>query len=507
MTADVCLFVEGTYPYVTGGVSSWLHQLIEHLPDFTFAVVYLGSQQEPDRTPRYQLPRNVVEFQEVYLNVTVSPRAGMRFRHSANRWKQLAVLHNAFTEDCCTETVEMLRQVDSPGRDRLETPDLIYSHEAWEMLVKQYREAWANAPFLDYFWTFRSTHLPLFVLHDAHFPQARLYHTVSTGYAGYAASLASQKTGSPLIITEHGIYTREREIEIMLSAWQGGSPNDKRDGDQHVGAFKDWWVRMFRFMSCLTYERSRAIISITQVNQQYQVRDGADPSKLKLIPNGIDINRFRNIERHVEGSEHGFTVGFIGRIVPIKDVKTFLQAIQIAQAEIPDLKALIIGPLDEEPDYVAECRDLAASLQITRVIEFTGSVDVTHYYGRLDVLVLTSLSEAQPLVILEANCAGIPVVATDVGACRELLEGITPDDRGLGPGGLITPPASPDDTAQAIVQMWKDKMLRTRLGEAGKERVTRFYQEEAVYTAYRELYCQLARPAPGLGDSELHWQV
>jgi polysaccharide biosynthesis protein PelF len=266
-------------------------------------------------------------------------------------------------------------------------------------------------------------------------------------------------------------------------------------------------VRMFRFMSCLTYERSRAIISITQVNQQYQVRDGADPAKLKLIPNGIDIDRFRNIQRHDEGNERGFTVGFIGRIVPIKDVKTFLQAIQIAQAEIPNLKALIIGPLDEEPDYVAECRDLTVSLQITQVVEFTGRADVTHYYGRLDVLVLTSLSEAQPLVILEANCAGIPVVATDVGACRELIEGITPEDQALGPGGLVTPPASPDDTAWSIVQLWKNKALRAKLGESGKERVVRFYQEEAVYTAYRDLYCQFARPVPGSKDSELHWQA
>jgi len=78
--------------------------------------------------------------------------------------------------------------------------------------------------------------------------------------------------------------------------------------------------------------------------------------------------------------------------------------------------------------------------------------DVKKYYSQIDVLVLTSLSEGQPLVILEGNCAGVPVVATDVGACRELLMGVSPEDQALGASGLITPVTSPQKTAAAIIQ-------------------------------------------------------
>ena len=86
---------------------------------------------------------------------------------------------------------------------------------------------------------------------------------------------------------------------------------------------------------------------------------------------------------------------------------------------------------------------LAATLGIAERVEFTGRVDVKQIYPRIDVLVLTSISEGLPLVILEAAAAGIPVVSTDVGACRELLEGSQPADRAIGPSGLVTGLADP----------------------------------------------------------------
>ncbi len=127
-------------------------------------------------------------------------------------------------------------------------------------------------------------------------------------------------------------------------------------------------------------------------------------------------------------------------------------------------------------------------LDLASVLRFTGSADVKKYYSQIDVLVLTSLSEGQPLVILEGNCAGIPVVATDVGACRELLMGVSPEDQALGASGLITPVASPQETAAAIIQLWRDKSLRLRMGRAGQERTQRYYRQEQLYRSYTKLY-------------------
>jgi len=127
-------------------------------------------------------------------------------------------------------------------------------------------------------------------------------------------------------------------------------------------------------------------------------------------------------------------------------------------------------------------------LNIQDVVHFTGPADVQAYYRQFDVVVLTSLSEGQPLVILEANGAGIPVIATDVGACRELLTGTSPKDVALGESGLVTPVASPSETAAAIVLLQQNEDLRKRMGRAGLRRVRRYYNQEQLYQTYRKLY-------------------
>ncbi|MFN3432089.1 MAG: GT4 family glycosyltransferase PelF, partial [Candidatus Sericytochromatia bacterium] len=143
----------------------------------------------------------------------------------------------------------------------------------------------------------------------------------------------------------------------------------------------------------------------------------------------------------------------------------------------------------------AACLELVAQLKLESVVTFTGKVNVKEWLARLDLNVLTSVSESQPLVILEAAAAGVPSVASDVGACRELLEGRTSEDAALGPSGLITPVVSPDATAEAIVALARDPDRHAAMAAAGIERVTRFYHQDAVLRYYRRLYAHLAAPA------------
>ena len=81
-----------------------------------------------------------------------------------------------------------------------------------------------------------------------------------------------------------------------------------------------------------------------------------------------------------------------------------------------------MGPFNEDPDYAAECFRMVETMQIQDV-EFTGRIQVTDYLGWMDVTILTSISEGQPLTILESYAAHVPVIATDVGNCRGLIEG------------------------------------------------------------------------------------
>ncbi len=123
----------------------------------------------------------------------------------------------------------------------------------------------------------------------------------------------------------------------------------------------------------------------------------------------------------------------VARIVPIKDVRTFILAAEMLAQIVPDVEAIIIGPEDEDQDYAAECRSLVRQGRLERVVTFEGRVpDIMDYYPRADVFALTSISEAQPLALLEAGAAGRPIATTDVGSCREILAGGPPRRVGAG---------------------------------------------------------------------------
>ena len=103
-------------------------------------------------------------------------------------------------------------------------------------------------------------------------------------------------------------------------------------------------------------------------------------------------------------------------------------------------------------------------------------------------MILTSISEGQPLTLLECACAGVPAVATDVGSCRELLEGGTPEDQALGPSGIITAVGAPEETAAAIIRLLQDKSLWEQMSQSGRRRIESHYQQSSVIAAYRSLY-------------------
>jgi glycosyltransferase involved in cell wall biosynthesis len=488
--ADICLLVEGAYPYVTGGVSSWIQALITHMPDFSFSVQYIGTNPDPHRKPRYRFPENMVEFREIFLHDTSRLHSLHQAKHPAETWQAFHQLHEAIALGTMHNANQLRSLLRQPNFAQLTLADLFYARESWDLLEGIYQEYAADQSFMDFFWTFRLTYLPIFSIFEASLPQASVYHAVSTGFSGLLGSLARLRNGSPFLITEHGLYTREREIEIMQSAWIYRPALSHHIDRQRLGFFQQWWLNIFRFMEEISYDTADSILSITSVNQQYQLKRGANPDKMQLISNGVDIQRFAGLRKHQPVTTDHFQVGFVGRIVPIKDVKTLIRALKIASLSIPHLDAYLVGPTDEDPHYFQEVQQIINLLDLTNVVHFTGSVDVRTYYGQLDVIVLTSLSEGQPLVIMEANAAGVPVIATDVGACRELLQGISPEDQAFGPSGLITPVTSPQATAEAIIQLWRDQDLRLRMGRAGEERTRRFYRQEQLYSAYRELYHQ-----------------
>ncbi len=527
--ADVCLLVEGTYPFVSGGVSSWVHDIILGHPELSFAVLNVGSHPGAYGEPRYQLPANVVGLHRVFCQETARPPLDGAAR--ADLREQIRSLRT--TVDTRAEPSRVLsglrrmhldRAGDSEAQqsilDDLATNDLaldelLYGRASFDLLTQLADRAAAEAPFLDLFWHFRAIHVPMLRLLDAPLVPATCYHAIATGYAGLLAAVWSRRSQRPLALTEHGIYAREREMELARADWireaaetdDGGFGLRTATWAPHVSPLRKIWSGFFRALSRLAYAQASRIVTLSEVNRGKQIADGAPPAKIEIVPNGVDLpddapaleaandnEAPRADDGLIELRPRPLRVGFVGRVVPIKDLITFIRACDLALHSV-DLEVRVIGPMDEDAAYATRCRDLVARLGRDGKITFVGPMPPATIYPDLDVVVLTSFSEGQPLVILEAYARGVPVIASDVGACREMIEGRDAADREIGPSGFVTRVASPKETAAALVRLARDPRLRRRMGEAGRRRVAAYYQRRGMLASYRALYA-----AMGAGD-------
>jgi glycosyltransferase involved in cell wall biosynthesis len=307
-------------------------------------------------------------------------------------------------------------------------------------------------------------------------------------------ALASRLHGVPLLLSEHGVYLKERIEDIRKSTWLAdGNPFARTlpfDGD--LGTFKQLWIEFFDFLGQLAYRRAERITALYRGNARLQMEFGADAAKVEIIPNGIDTARFAEIASaklsRVEDNSQPVTVGFLGRVVPIKDVKTLLRAARLVGNHFPGTRFLVAGPAEEDPEYFEECLALTKQLGIERMVEFSGRMNPADFLAQSDIVLLTSISEGLPFAILEASAAGLPVVATDVGSCRELLTFPVRAENSPGPSGLVTEVANPGATAAALNHLVGSAALRKRLGANGLLRVEAAYRQEDIVRRYRNLY-------------------
>jgi glycosyltransferase involved in cell wall biosynthesis len=484
--ADVCLLLEGTYPYVAGGVSTWTHELIQKQSHLTFHVVSIVPR-DAEVTMRFEMPKNVIGHTTIRLQRLPDGEARSRIYRDdicPNLQEPLTRLMSGKAELADFQTLITLL---GEAKGKLGSKVLLDSEESWNLLLAMYEKQFGESSFLDYFWSWRALIGGLYSLLLEPLPKARCYHAMSTGYAGLLAARAKIETSAPVMVTEHGIYTNERRVEIASASWLDETSTRVLSIDPLRRDLRDLWMDSFGSYSRICYQAVDKIVTLYAGNQSAQLADGAELSKMQVISNGVDIERFARLPRKTNGSP---TVALIGRVVPIKDIKNFIRAVYILHKNLNDVKAIIIGPLDEDAEYVDECINMIEHLGLRQIINLTGKVNVDEYYPQIDVLALTSISEAQPLVILEAGACGIPTVSTDVGACSELILGKADERPHAGAGGIITPLANPTALAEAMFTLLTQPERYAAQSTAIAERVRKYYNKNDQHAAYKALYAE-----------------
>ncbi len=468
MVKTVCILAEGSYPYVFGGVSSWVQDLISSMPERTFKVLSIMPSRDDMLECKYVLPPNLSEMTTIFLQdfKQINPKPH-RFEpylveEELVSLKKFIRFDPDINWEILSRTICSIKKIGNPV-------EFLHSKTFWDLLVEYYFERYSGEGFNEFFWTIRSMFVFFITIMQSRLPEADMYHAVSTGYPGLLGVITAHSHGKPFILTEHGIYAREREEDIIKAQWV-------------KGVYKKMWIDFFYFISKGAYTSAAKVVSLFERNRLFQIELGANPDTTVVIPNGIDTDLYTmQKEKHT-----GLNVGAVLRVVPIKDVKTLIRAFTLVVRELPDSRLYILGPTDEDKDYFNECKSLTKYLNLENNIIFTGRVKTRDYLPLFDVMVLSSISEGQPLVILEGMSAGVPFVSTDVGSCRELLEGRTDDD--IGQAGLIVKPVSPGDLGAAVLSLLKNKELRETMGLNGRLRAEVHYRKDAFVDAYRSIY-------------------
>ncbi len=488
--ADIALLLEGTFPYVSGGVSSWINQMIRAYPEYRFAVVFLGSRPQDYGEVKYALPDNVVHVEAHYLHGSHTPPLVQEKAGDPAVIQQVATLHKAFRLEHGDTVCAFAQLADLLKRGDIDEEFFLYSKAAWEFITQNYQEHCTDPSFVDYFWSVRAMHEPIWVMSNIakNLIPVRAFHTISTGYAGFLGTLLKLRTGKPLILSEHGIYTKERKIDLYQSAWIRDNRNTFEKDPTQVSYFRELWMRFYTSLGRLCYHHTDIITALYEANRQRQIMDGAPAERTRVIPNGIDLARFQPV-RAKRPALPPPILCLIGRVVSIKDVKTFIRMMRSVVNRVPEAEGWIAGPEDEDPGYAEECHNLVTSLGLTEKVKFLGFQKVEVVLEKVGLVVLSSISEALPLVMLEGYAAGVPALTTDVGSCRQLVYGLTPEDQALGASGAVVRIADPQAMAAAAIELLRpENWFPAR--DAAIARVERYYTQTLMFDEFRQVYEQ-----------------
>lgn len=468
---SVCLMTEGTYPHYEGGVSVWCDQLVDGLAEVPFVIDAISTTgTEPMVWP---VTPNTVQRRAVPLWRSLDdPRPAVRVDHGARR--VVDDLLAACVGRCPrSELLGTFRATHALAQQGRLGPALL-SQTAIQLLLDHLGrrdpgrplgvDALPSPTVADAVAALRNLEHLTRPLAAPPF-EARLSHTAANGLSVLLAMSANFQFGTPLLLTEHGMYLRER----FLATPPSSMPHHQRV----VG------LGFLQSLTTVAYELATAIAPGSGFNRGWELVSGADDHKILPIHNGVDHEMFW--PPAVTGDPT--TLVWVGRLDPLKDVKTLLRSFAIVAGKRPDVRLRIFGgtPKGNEP-YVRECKALHESLGLGDRAVFEGRVpSIVEAYHAGNVVVSTSISEGFPYSVLEAMASGRAVVATDVGGVAEAV----------GDAGLMVTPGSADDIATACLALLGNRRRTAMLGKRARRRVAADFTLQLCLERYRELYAAI----------------
>ena len=475
----VLLSVSGTYPYFRGGVSVWADQLVTGLPAVEFLLTSIVSN--PNVTMRFPKQRNV-RLTTIPLWGVGRPEEfpGLPPQSVAVRYRRAGAREfgRDFLAPYETVVTQCMRGAPDPwafGRALATMARFFRTHDFYTMMRRA--EVWdsfvrvltgdplfSQLSVMDTIGLCRRLERHLRVL-TAPVEPTDVAHVAVAGIAGVPAVLAKIEHGAPILLTEHGVYYRERLLDLINE--EGAAPQKA-----FLAHFEHALVR-------LNYAYADLVTPVCHFNSRWEVAMGVPPAKVRVIYNGVDTTRFSPSSKPEPSVP---TVISVGRVDRLKDTLNFIEAMAYVHRHIPDVRCRIYGEATD-PAYRQLCVTRIADLGLgTTVTLEQATHEPEAAYHAADVVVSPSLSEGFPFGVIEAMACGKMIVATDVGGVHEALEGC----------GVLVPPRSPKSLGTAIVAALLDDAQRHECGARARDRAVQQYQLRQMIHDYQDVYQHLA---------------
>ncbi len=504
----VLLVTEGTYPFHWGGVSTWCHALTHGLPEVDFTLVALARDPLAER--RFELAPNVVDFRAIPLwGVRNAWELGPDRSLATARRRIRASGNEALSADFIPPLATVVREFLGASRDDVELAEAIQAIHRF-LLEHDFDAAFRSRVVWDSFCAHVARTFPLAAarrgypaaqasLADATVGMRWLYHwffplsqplprpdVVHTAMVGSCTLLAAAlklEHGTPFLLSEHGIYLRERYLAEHTSS---------------ANLFRKLLLLGFaRRMTELSYALADIVSPCCDYNRRWELRNGARPELLETAYYGLEPRPSPAAAGPARG---GPVVVWAGRIDPLKDLETLLRAAALVLEARPDVRFRLFGSAQPGREwYLRRCLALHRELALGESVRFEGFRDDTSdAIAEADLVVLSSISEGFPFTTLEAMLCGKPVVATAVGGICEQV----PDSC-----GMTVEPRQPAAFAEAILAVLDDPDGYAQRSRAARERAESLFSAEQFRATHRSFYERLGHANGNGATSRMHLRV
>lgn len=485
----ILLQTEGAYPFSGGGISTWSHGLCKDLNDKIDFILFTLTGN-PNTNLHYELPDNIKSIIHIPLWGAEDP---VSYYDSESLYSTHLMKKNETTPQKIEELFypifkDFVDCILDPMNSVEKSPQVIYG--MWKYFqFFDYKTTMTNLLLWEYFrdqtfnyyrdmdddlrdeiprlmdvtfgmrWFYHFL-MPL----AAKLPKVDITHSTLAGFPAIPSIVLKYEYGTPALVTDHGVFIRERHINVSSTDYPFFS--------------KKLLIDFATMITTSVYQTVDHILPVSLFNITWEKMFGGQPEKINIIHNGIDPDYFVPKPKPAKTNDIP-TVVAVNQIFALKDIETMIRSCDIVRKSVPEIQYQVYGSLNVDKEYVTKCKKLIEELNLEDCFNLAGfHPHPQEIYNEGDIYLLTSISESLPYTVMEAMSCSRPVVATDVGGVSEIV----------GDHGILCQPQNPQMIADSVITLLNDDEMRIKMGRAARDRVLLYFTQKKTITSYHEMY-------------------